>query len=225
MSVERARVIKANAGANVNAGANANANVTRADGFARRVPRAVVEGHAEAARIVAEARALAEAIVGEAAAAASSVAEVAAREARETEIARVTAEVIAVRAGAERRAERELDRTLELAVLLAERLIGEAIAVEPARVAALAQGAFKETRGARQMRIEVCPADVAALQEALAALGDGVATLEPSPELARGSLIVHTELGRVDARLTPQLSRLAEALREVLREQKESTRG
>jgi flagellar biosynthesis/type III secretory pathway protein FliH len=29
--------------------------------------------------------------------------------------------------------------------------------------------------------------------------------------------MVHTELGRVDARLAPQLSRLAEALREVLR--------
>ena len=67
------------------------------------------------------------------------------------------------------------------------------------------------------MRIEACPDDVAALGELLASLGEGVATIEPSAELSRGSLVVHTELGRVDARLTPQLSRLAEALREVLR--------
>ena len=62
------------------------------------------------------------------------MAEKVAREARETELARLAAEVIVVRSGAERRAERELDRTIELAVLLAERLVGEAIAVEPARV-------------------------------------------------------------------------------------------
>jgi flagellar biosynthesis/type III secretory pathway protein FliH len=122
-----------------------------------------------------------------------------------------------VRAGAERRAERELDRTIELAVLQAERHVGEAIAVEPARVTAIAAGALRETRGARQLRIEACPGDVAALNDLLAALGEGVASIEENSELSRGSLVVHTELGRVDARLTPQLSRLAEALREVLR--------
>jgi type III secretion protein L len=222
MSVERARVIKADAGAQASARARSHAQASAhaepdATRTGRRIPRVVADAHVVAAKLVADAREKANAIVAEATAGATAIAEQVARETREKEIARVAAEVIAVRAGAERRAEKELDRTIELAVLLAERLVGEAIAVEPARIAALATGALKETRGARQMRIEACGEDVAALEQVLAALGEGVATIEVSPDLARGSLMVHTELGRVDARLAPQLSRLAEALREVLR--------
>lgn len=230
MSVERARVIKASAGADAGArasasagaGASAGADARASVDVARRVPRVVVDAHEVAARLVADARAKADAIVADATRNANAIAEQVAHETREKEIARIAAEVIAVRAGAERRAERELDRTIELAVLLAERLVGEAIAVEPTRIGTLALHALEETRGARQMRIEASAGDVAALEQVLATLGEGVATIEVSPELARGSLVVHTELGRVDARLAPQLSRLAAALREVLRE---SSRG
>jgi flagellar biosynthesis/type III secretory pathway protein FliH len=215
MSVERARVIKAShtSGA-VASSSDAEATQLR---VATRMPAGVVRAHAEATRIVAEAREKAAAIVAQATASASAMAEQVAREARETELARLAAEVIAVRSGAERRAERELDHTIQVAVLLAERLVGEAIAVEPARLGTLAEGALKETRGARQLRIECSPADVDALGAFLAPLGEGVVAVEANAELSRGSLVVHTELGRVDARLTPQLSRLAEALREVLR--------
>jgi type III secretion protein L len=213
MSVERARVIKA-AKSDPNGSA---VTVTDAVELARRIPRVVVDAHEEAARIVARATAHAEKITREATTKASAMAEQVGREARETEIARVAAEVLVVRAGAERRAEKELDRTIQLAVLLAERLVGEALAVDPTRIGALALDALKETRGARQMRVEASPDDVAVLRELLASLGDGVATVDATPELARGSLVVHTELGRVDARLAPQLARLAEALREALR--------
>jgi flagellar biosynthesis/type III secretory pathway protein FliH len=220
MTVERARVIKAAPGAgpsHTSVTVAQDSAVAARLAVATRIPAVVVDAHAEAARIVGEARTKADAILAEATASASVMAEKVSREARESELARLAAEVIAVRAGAERRAERELDRTIELAVLLAERLVGEAIAVEPARVTAIAEGALRETRGARQLRIEACPGDVAALNDLLAALGEGVASIEENSELSRGSLVVHTELGRVDARLTPQLSRLAEALREVLR--------
>lgn len=220
MSVERARVIKGSAGAGTSHTSDTvakDADVAARLRVATRLPAAVAVAHAEAARIIAAARETADAIVAQANANASAMEERAARDAREGELARLAAEVLAVRSGAERRAERELDHTIELAVLLAERLVGEALAVEPARVLALAEGALRETRGARQLRVEACVDDVPALTELLVALGAGVATVEPNPELSRGSLVVHTELGRVDARLAPQLSRLAEALREVLR--------
>lgn len=220
MSVERARVIKAGTGPS-------HTSVTVAQdpaaasrlAVATRMPAVVVDAHADAERILAAARAKADDIVAQATESARALADQVARDARETELARLAAEVIVVRSGAERRAERELDRTIELAVLLAERLVGEALAVEPARVGVLAEGALRETRGARQLRVEACPGDVPTLTELLSALGEGVATIEANAELSRGSLIVHTELGRVDARLMPQLSRLAEALREVLRGQ------
>jgi flagellar biosynthesis/type III secretory pathway protein FliH len=35
--------------------------------------------------------------------------------------------------------------------------------------------------------------------------------------LTRGSLVVHTDLGTIDAQLRPQLDRLAKALREAMR--------
>jgi flagellar biosynthesis/type III secretory pathway protein FliH len=176
----------------------------------------MVDAHVEAERIVADARAWAAEIVEEARAKVAEAAAGAAREAREREIARVTAEVLVVRAGDERHRERAIDRTIELAVLLAERLVGEALAVEPERLSALAAQALRETRGARQIRVEAAAEDVAALQALLRELGEGVVSVEPSSELGRGSLLVHTELGRVDARLAPQLARLADALREHL---------
>jgi type III secretion protein L len=217
MSVERARVIKASARSAAAASVPPRPPSTRPEGaVARRVPRDVVEAHGEAARIVTDARARAAEILADATAKVAASAAEAAREARDREIARVAAEVLVARASVERGAERRLDRTIEVAVLLAERLIGDAIAAEPSRVAQLAADALKETRGARQVRIEACHADIAGLTSLLASLGEGVATVEASVELARGSLVVHTELGRVDARLAPQLARLADALREVL---------
>ena len=74
------------------------------------------------------------------------------------------------------------------------------------------------------MRIEAHVDDVAALETMLASLGDGIFSIEPSSELTRGSLFIHTELGGVDARLAPQLARLAEALRDALRGSQRSAR-
>ena len=147
----RARGRDASAGA-AGAGAGAGAVV------ARRMPRVVVDAHAVAAKLVADARAKAAGIVAEATQERGAIAEQVAHETREKEIARIAAEVD--RRARRRRAARrkELDRTIELAVLLAERLVGEAIARRAARIGALALDALKETRGARQMRIEASPA-------------------------------------------------------------------
>ena len=176
---------------------------------ATRIAREVLEARDEAARILAEARRQAEAVVASAAAAAGA-------EAREKEVARLAAGFLALREEEARRAERDVDRVIDLAVLLAERLVGEAIRVEPARVAELAASAIQEARGARRVRIEASPEDVPALREALGAV-EQIADIQPDPMLHRGSLVVHTDLGRIDARLQPQLTRLAEALREALR--------
>jgi len=177
--------------------------------MARRIPAAVIDAQAEAALILEHARG-----------SAAEVASEAAREAREREVARVAAELVALRITEETRATREIDRTIAIATLLAERIVGEALVLDPARIGALAVEALKETRGARKVRIESSPADVEALERILAELaptvGASVIAVEPNAELARGSLVVHTELGRVDARLEPQLGRLAEALRETM---------
>ena len=207
MTLERARVIK---------GTFADAEITRPAPIAhdaalhgRRIPREVVDAREEAARIVEDAKKKADEIL-------ATVREEAAREAREAETARLAAAFLALEREAERRAERDLDRTVELATILAERIVGEGLRVDPARIADMAANALAEARGARRVRIDACPEDVDALRHALAAVGHE-AEVNADRELARGSLVVHTELGSIDARLRPQLARLAAALREAMR--------
>jgi flagellar assembly protein FliH/type III secretion protein L len=126
---------------------------------------------------------------------------------------------LALRAAEETRATRDLDRTVELASLLAERLLGEALRLDPARIALLARQALAEARGARRVEIEAHPGDVAELASHLAELGlpDAAVTIVPQVDLARGSLRLHTDVGSIDAALPLRLERLARALRDALR--------
>lgn len=208
MSLERARIIKG-------AFAEATPQERRSTELARRVAADVLDAKRIAANIVADAKMQAARIVEDAHASAGAVMAKVSLEAREAETARLAAGFLALRAQEDARATRELDRTIELAVLLAERLVGESLRVAPERIAELAAAALEEARGARQVRIEAAPDDVAPLAAALSAIGQ-VATIDPDPSLRRGSLVLHTDLGQVDAKLEPQLARLAVALREAL---------
>jgi flagellar biosynthesis/type III secretory pathway protein FliH len=199
MTLARARIIKA-AFADTNATTRPapSGGVASSMPMGRRVAREIIDAHADAERIREAARADA------------------ARDAREEEVARLAAQFLALRHADEQRAERDLDRAVELAKILAERLVGEGLKLEPERIAGLAANALAETRGARNVQIAANPEDVAPLREALAAVGHG-ATVNADASLARGSLVVHTDLGTIDAQLRPQLDRLAKALREAMR--------
>lgn len=207
MTLEHARVIRAEDATKVEPSASVAASL--AERRAHRIAHEVEAAHAEAARIVATARDEAR-ILGE------SARTTAAKEAREQEIARLAASFIALRESDARRTERDADRLVELAVLLAERLLGESLRVEPTRIAELAAIALAETRGARNVRIDAPPDDAEALREALGSVSQH-ADIRPDASLARGSLVVHTDIGRIDARLETQLAALAVALREALR--------
>jgi flagellar biosynthesis/type III secretory pathway protein FliH len=115
--------------------------------------------------------------------------------------------------------ERHLNRTVELAQLLAERLLGEALAIDPARVTALARAALGEARGARRAVIVAHPDDAAELGPHLGQLGfeTGAISLRADSARARGSLRIETEIGVLDGELAPQLARLGAKLRERLR--------
>jgi type III secretion protein L len=197
MSLARARVIRVE-----DTGA-----LTRVKAPPKRrvIPAAVFDARLEAERIVDEARARA-ALEGARAR----------EEAREVEIARLAASFVALREREASSLADAQDRIVELAVVLAERVIGEALALEPERVVELARAAIAEARGASRIRIDAHPLDVPALRTMLADVAIS-ATVVSDETLGRGSLIVHTDLGRVDARLEPQLARLAAALKEALR--------
>lgn len=215
MSIGRARIVKA--AFDAARVATAPTEVDTAPALARRVPAAVMAAKEEAERILEAARRDAEAMAREARAEAERTAADAAANARETALARLAAETLVARAAEEQRRERDLQRTVELATILAERIVGEALAIEPTRLRHLAAEVLRETRGARKLRIEANASDLEALRGLLDSLDLPMAELEANPELGPGSLVVQTELGRVDARLKPQLSHLADALHEAMR--------
>jgi flagellar biosynthesis/type III secretory pathway protein FliH len=130
--------------------------------------------------------------------------------------AKLSAAYLVLKARQEHAVEANLDRTTELAVALAERLIGAALEIAPEKIASMAAEALSEAKGARKARIEANPIDVASLREHTVSLGDSI-SIEPNADLARGALVLHTDLGTIDARLTPQLERLARALKDALR--------
>ena len=183
-----------------------------------RIAREEIEARESAARTLAEAKRAADALVEDARTKAAGVAKAAAAEAAEAEKAKLAAQYLALRAREERSASEQLDRTVELARVLAERLLGESIRGDPQTVAKLARQALAEAQGARTVRIEAHPDDVAALQQNVALLNIAqVASIVSDATLQRGSLRLHTDLGTIDADLRPQLERLAAALRDALR--------
>jgi flagellar biosynthesis/type III secretory pathway protein FliH len=184
----------------------------------RRIAREEVEARFAAERIEQEARARAEAILAEARVQAVAAGEQARDAAREEAHARAIAQWVAVRRVEDARLQADTDRAVALAVVLAERLVGAALEVDPARIATLAQGVLAEARGARRATLEAHPVDAQHLREQLGTLGLAAGSLDvrDDPSLARGALRLHTDVGTLDAQLAPRLERLAVALRDAL---------
>lgn len=170
----------------------------------------------EAGRVILErARAQAAAIESEARQSAQGVVDRASAEAREIEAAKFAASYLALRAREARADATSLDRSIGLARIMAERLLGESLRVDPAQVASLAAQALAEAQGARSARIEAHPEDASILRREMLRFAPLVVTIAEDPGLARGSLRLHTDLGTLDAKLPVQLERLAAALRDV----------
>jgi flagellar biosynthesis/type III secretory pathway protein FliH len=186
-----------------------------------RLSREEVEAHENADRIVGMALDRSEAILATARAGAEQVAHEAARQAADAEQTRLAAAWFSLREREEKGAARDLERSIAFARLLAERVIGRALALDAALISSIALEALAEARGARRVRLECHPLDADTLRAELAGAGLGgsegvVIDVLGNTELARGSLCVHTELGTLDARLHPRLERLAAALRDAL---------
>lgn len=185
----------------------------------RRIAREEIEARLAAERIVEEARAQAEALLARAREQAAAAAAQASREAEEAADAKLVARWLALRAAEARRLERDEERLVPVAVALAERLLGVALELEPARIADLARTALAEARGARRALVEAHPLDAEPLRRHLSTVGldAGCVEVREDEALARGELKLHTDVGTIDAKLSARLERLAAALRDALR--------
>lgn len=184
---------------------------------ARVVPAQLVEASRQAAAIIANAERRAAQLLADAEGELERVRERAEREARAQAASSLAERLLALQALEAKADERALDRVVGLARLLAERLLGETLALDPTRVSALARTALGEARGARSIRIVAHPEDSRLLEELLAAAAFAhVTQLVADPARARGNLRLETEIGVLDADLAPQLDHLAARLREGL---------
>jgi flagellar assembly protein FliH/type III secretion protein L len=188
--------------------------------WGRRIAAKVLEAERQAEAILESARESARLELAEARRQCVAVHLRAEEEARADAVAKVAAHALALEAREAKAEERQLDRVVELARLLAERLLGEALELDPTRVRALARQVLHSARAARSITISAHPRDVAALERLKEEpmLKDAAMRVEADPDRQRGSLRLVTELGILDADLAPQLTRLAQRLREMLSE-------
>ena len=180
-----------------------------APGRARVVPGEVMDARTESSALRARARAE---IASERAAMRAELAEERARVREELE-EELVADRIALLVAAHRTQseERELLAAdlAAAAIEVAERLLREALEVDPRRVQGLVRGTLEKLARARRVRVWVHAADLAAARSMPELEG---ATVEVDEELSRGSCRVDTEIGTADGRLEVRLAALGGAL-------------
>ncbi len=177
---------------------------------ARVVRREITEAIAEAAAIVKEAHRQAALLQEQARERAARIEHTVARDARAHEETKVLAALLhleAERASLEKQAKA---RAVELAVLLAERLVGHTLPLKPQLIASLAAQTLANAGGCAGATLVSHPDDAAALRELLTHYPS--IRLEGDASLARGDLRLVTHLGVIDATIRPQLTQLARAL-------------
>ncbi len=180
--------------------------------------KAVVDAALQAEQLLSKARAEALALVQHAERRAADLKLRAETEARAEATAKLAAHCLALASHEARADERGLDRTVALARLLAERLLGASLVAAPEQVVLLARQALSEARGARRLGIVAHPEDARLLEQSLGSLGVEPEAVRITGDAARsrGSLRIETDIGVLDADLAPQLERLALRLREAL---------
>jgi flagellar assembly protein FliH len=121
-------------------------------------------------------------------------------------------------------AERHERSAVGLALLLAEKVVGGAVAVEPERVLEAIRGALRGIVERERIIVQVNPDDLELVREAMldirGSLG-GIEHCEVQAErrIARGGAMVRTPDGDVDARLETKLARAFEVVEAALSEQ------
>ena len=133
--------------------------------------------------------------------------------------------------GARERREADLTReAVELALALAEKILFGALEVAPERVLDVVRGALRQIEERRALTILVNPDDlplVSAALEQLSATAGGIDHCELHAErrIRRGSAIVRTSEGELDASIDTQLERAREIAMHELRGAAEHPQG
>ena len=141
---------------------------------------------------------------------------------------RLARAVSELRGTGERLAEQTSADALEMALLIARRILETELTVGPAALSALIRSAIRRLGESRRILVRLCPADAAAVEAAgdAGALGGlSIARVEVRADasLSPGDCIVDGEQGTVDGRLTTRLEEVRRTLSRALSEEGAAT--
>jgi flagellar assembly protein FliH len=127
----------------------------------------------------------------------------------------------AVRADQYARAERLEAHAVDLALFLAEKVIGGALAVEPERVVEAVRGALRGIVERERVTILVHPEDLELVRDSMDGLRSSLGgiehcVVEAERRVSRGGAVVRTPDGDVDARVETKLKRAREVVEAAL---------
>jgi flagellar biosynthesis/type III secretory pathway protein FliH len=169
------------------------------------LPREVAAAKAEAARVLEQAQRAATELHLQAAALgrADAVAELAARQ-------------MAFHERQLRGSQAQVQHSIALAKILAERLIGEALQLDDELVGRLAQQSLQQLRDRNALVVRAHPDDHPQISKQVALLGLKSVSLVADATLQRGELCLDSDLGQLELRVGPGLDRLIDRVRSLL---------
>jgi flagellar biosynthesis/type III secretory pathway protein FliH len=112
-------------------------------------------------------------------------------------------------------------RAVELALVLAEKILATSLALDPSLVGAIATGALRRIVAHDRIELDVNPEDAELVRAALASDKNELSSSRRIDVIAerrvpRGGCVVRTVDGEIDARIEKQLERAAAILRETV---------
>src|SRR3954469_1453438 len=129
---------------------------------------------------------------------------------------------LAVRALEADYSERVERAAVELALLVAERVVAGTIAVTPERLLDTVRGALRTIIERERVTLQVHPSDLELMRSAVADVAGSLGGIEhfevqEERRVGRGGAIVRTALGEVDARIETKLDRVRAVVEQELR--------
>jgi flagellar assembly protein FliH len=122
-------------------------------------------------------------------------------------------EVLGLRPDLRRRAERDV---VQLALLIAKRVLHRQLSVDEEALTAIARVAFERLTRSESYRVTVNPRFAAGVTSALSGSHSGRVHIDPDPDCAQGTLIIHSAEGTIDASIDTQLEEINRGLTDRL---------
>ena len=123
------------------------------------------------------------------------------------------AEIAEMRPDLRRRAERDV---VQLALLIAKRVLHRQLSVDEGALTAIARVAFERLTRSESYTVTVHPRFAAAIASALPGSQASRVHIEPDPDCEPGTLIIHSAEGVIDASVDAQLEEISRGLADRL---------